>query len=299
MSWQLVARKDFEDAIRSWMLWAIIGVFVTLMVIVTAGANANTEGAPEFAEFVNFFTTLGGELLIPLTALMVGYLAITGERQSGSLRLLFGLTHDRRGVMIGKLTSRAGVMVIAALVTCVTAGVMGIVLGSPVPLDTFLVFTGFTVLLALSFIGIAIGVSARSATRMRSMGGVIGSYVLFVVLWQPIVAGIHYLSYGELAGLEPPEWYLFAKLLNPIEAYRQAMMLLIDETVFGLFGWEFMVENLGEGAQQGSTELMLTNRVAGDLPIYLSEWAIVVVLLVWFIVPVALGYRAFEDADLN
>lgn len=60
-----------------------------------------------------------------------------------------------------------------------------------------------------------------------------------------------------------------------------------------------MVENLGEGAQDGSAELMLTNRVAGDPPIYLSEWAIVVVFVVWFVVPVALGYRAFENADLN
>lgn len=297
MTWQQVARKDFEDTIRSWMLWSILGVFIALMVIITAGANAGSEGAPEFAEFVNFFTTLGGELLIPLTALIVGYLAITGERESGSLRILFGLSHDRRDVMVGKLTSRTGVMIIAAIVTCITAGVMGVVLGSDVPTDTFLAFSGFTILLALAFTGIAVGVSARSATRVRSMGGVIASYVLFVVLWQPLIAGIHYLVYGELAGLEAPEWYLFLKLLNPIEAYRQAMMLLIDETVFGLFGWEFMVEDLG--AEAGTVELVLSNRVAGELPIYLSEWAILAVFLFWFTVPLLLGYRSFSRADLN
>jgi ABC-2 type transport system permease protein len=77
------------------------------------------------------------------------------------------------------------------------------------------------------------------------------------------------------------------------------MSLLIDGFVPALVGWENIVEDVPASAFQGQEPLMVSNRIAGDVPFYLTEWFAAVILLVWIIVPIAIGYRRFERADLN
>jgi len=298
MSWRAVARKDFEDVVRSRMVWSILGVFVLLMAIVVLGASSNSGQDVGLANVVNFFSTLGGELLVPLTALIVGYMAIAGERESGSLRILFGLSHGRRDVLVGKATSRVTTMVVVATVACVSAAVLSLVVFGSMPADIFVGFLVLTVALATAFTGIALGVSAATGSRRGAMGGAVGSYVFFTILWNPIVAGVHYAVEGELAGIDAPSWYLFLQRLSPLEAYRQGLMELLGENIFGLFGWEFIVEDVDQQAMADGG-LVVSNRVGGDLPFYLTDWFAVLILLVWLVVPVALGLRYFEAADLN
>ncbi|QCS42669.1 ABC transporter permease subunit [Natrinema versiforme] len=297
MTWVAIARKDFEDIVRSRMIWGIIGIFLVLMGIVTVGASSQIED-PAATDVIFFFTNVGGQLFVPIIALVVGYMAIVGERQSGSLRILFGLSHNRRDVLFGKLASRTGVIAAATLIACVFTVVLMLALFGSLPVRTVLAFVALTLLLGAAFTAIAVGVSAMTATRTQAMGGAIGSYILFTLLWHPLVAGLHYLLEGDLVGLEAPGWYLFALRLNPLEAYRQAMSLLVDGYVPALVGWETIVEDVPQGAFQQGT-LAVSDRVVGDVPFYLSEWFAAVVLAVWIVVPVAIGYRRFERADLN
>lgn len=298
MSWHLVARKDFEDVIRSWLLWSIIGVFLLLMGIIGLAASTNDlSNAGDTALYV-LFNSLGAQLLIPVTALVVGYMAITAERQSGSLRILFGLSHSREDVVFGKLLSRASAIIVATVVVCVALLALIFALVGSVTATTYLTFFGLTILLALSFTGIAVGISAMTGSRAKAMGAAIGSYVFFALLYHPIVAGIHYAVNGELAGYSAPEWYFLLQRLDPMTAYRETLSLLTGEYMWPMIGWPRMVEDLPQGAT-AENGLLLTNRLGSTLPVYLSEWFSVAVLLAWFAVPVALGYWRFKRADLN
>ncbi|MFC4246222.1 ABC transporter permease [Natribaculum luteum] len=298
MSYRLVARKDFEDVVRSKMLWSILGVFVLLMAIISFGIGTNDLGDATWVEILGLFNSLGAQLLIPVTALIFGYMAIAGERQSGSLRILFGLSHDRRDVVFGKFCSRVAIMVVAAVLLClVTLGVALALFGVP-DVGTFLAFAGLTVLLAASFTGIAVGISSLTGNRAKAMGGAIGSYVVFVLLWHPFVAAVHYLSAGELVGYDAPSWYFLLLRLNPLVAYRDALGLLTDQYLWPIIGWSTIVEDVSMEQASGDA-LLLTNRLSGDLPFYLTEWGSVVVLLAWLVVPVAVGYWHFSRADLN
>lgn len=298
MSWQQVARKDFEDVIRSWLLWSIVGVFLLLLGIIGLAVSGDDLGGSDGGALYATFNTLGAQLLVPITALVLGYMAITAERQSGSLRILFGLSHDREDVIAGKLVSRMGAMTVATLVVCVA--MLGLILAKvgSVDLSLYVPFLGLTLLLALAFVGIAVGISASTGSRAKSMGGAIGSYVFFLLLWQPLIAAIHYALKGELAGYYAPEWYFFLRRLNPITAYREAMGQLTGQYLWPMVGWSQLVEDLPEGATENDG-LLLSNRVQGDLPFYLQEWVSVVVLLAWFAIPVVIGYWRFERADLN
>ena len=106
MNWLVIARKEFDDAIRSRLLWgvvAFVAVLVsltmlvpTLVPVLDADVLAGIGAASEFAA-----------MLVPILALVAAYLAIAGERESGSLRLLLGLEPSRGTVVVGKFVERA------------------------------------------------------------------------------------------------------------------------------------------------------------------------------------------------
>lgn len=299
MTWTQIASKDFEDAVRSRMIWAAIGVFVVLMGIVTLSAATGDLSEAEPADLIPMFSNIGGQLLVPIIALMVGYMAIVGERQSGSLRVLFGLSYNRRSVYVGKLASRIGVILVATLAACALAIVLSLALFGSIPVSTFLGFTLITMLFGATFTSIAVAISAMTDSRATAMGSAIGSYILFVMLWYPAVAGIHYLVEGELAGTEAPTWYFFLLRLNPLEAYVQTTSSLAGQFIGGIINWQNIVEDVSVDMLRDPETLMLSNRVSGDIPFYLSDWFAAVTMLVWIVVPAVIGYRAFRTADLN
>lgn len=298
MSVSLVVRKDLEDVVRSKLLWAILGMFVFLMGVVAVGASAGGLEDAEPVDMLTLFVNLGAYLMVPVAAIFAGYLSIAGERLSGSLRVLFGLGHGRSDVFFGKLASRsAAILVVTAVSLLVTVALMLAVFGGLPATGTFVAFVVLTLLLAVAFTAISVAVSAVGSTRYRAMGGAIGAYLVFVMFWYPVVAGIHYVVEGARPGHQVPEWYLFLQLLNPLEAYRHAIMELTGRTAFGLIGWSSIVEDVGAPGETGS--LAPSARIAGDLPIYLSEWFAGVVLVAWIALAAAFGYWQFQRADLN
>lgn len=299
MTWAQVARKDFEDSIRSRMLWAAMAAFVLLMGIVVGAAATGDLSEADPTNLIVVFSQLGGQLLVPIVALMIGYMAIVGERESGSLRVLFGLSHSRSDVFAGKFVSRLGVIGVAALVACGVAIALAVLLFGSIDAGTFLGFVAVTLLLGAAFTSIAVCVSAMTASRAQAMAGAIGAYVLFIMLWHPIVAGLHYALNGELVGVEGPAWYFLLLRFNPLTAYVHTTGSLADQFINGLIGWETIVEDVALSQLQQPDALLLSNRVSGDLPYYLSDWSAGLILLAWVVVPAAVGYWRFEAADLN
>lgn len=298
MSWTLVARKDFEDVIRSYMLWSILGVSLLFLAIISFGITTGSTDEAGQSTVYELFNTVGAQILLPLMALVFAYMAIAGERESGSLRILFGLTHGRSDVMIGKLVSRTITMAVSMVIAGGVVLALILVQFDSLNLGDFLVFFVLTQLLVLAFTGIGIGISALASTRVRAMGGAVGSYVALFIIWNPLAAALHYGLEGELAGLAAPDWYLFFLNLNPLNTYRYTLGNQLGEYMGTFVGWPAIVENIPEEQlTTDTTALLLTNR-ANDA-FYTADWFAVLVFLVWFAVPVIIGYWQFQRTDLN
>ena len=294
----LIARKDFEDTVRSRMVWAVTGVFVFLMLVIVTGAATDGSDDGAATDLIPLVVDIGGQLFIPILALIVGYMAIVGERQSGSLRVLFGLSYSRWDVFAGKLLSRLGVIAVATLVACLVALGLTLVLIQAFAFS-LLAFFGLTILLGMVFTSIAVAVSAIADSRMQAMAGAIGSYVVFALFWHPLVAGVHYLVEGALPGYDAPNWYFLLLRLSPLEIYTQVSGEVADQFIWLLVGWENIVEDIPEETMQEQNALLLSNRVSGELPVYLQDWTAVPILLAWIVIPLAIGYWRFDGADLN
>lgn len=295
-TWRAVATKDFEDAIQSRMLWGLIAVFISFLVMALLSAE---QLFPD-AVAVDAAKALAGvamlaQLFIPGIALVAGYMAVVGERRSGSLRVLLSYPFSRRDVVGGKLVGRLLVTGTALTVGyAVASGLVVILYGVP-DVDAFLGFVGAGVLVGLTFTGLAVGGSAAAATRGRAMTLTIGSFMGMVFFWRPVIVGLYYAVTGALPGIQAHSWYFVLKRLNPLEAFRVLSSAALDEQVRPVP--ELPLE--GVPATTPPKQLELANRIAGEVPFYLEDWVSVVVLVAWGLIPVMVGYWRFEHADLG
>jgi ABC-2 type transport system permease protein len=281
MSWAVVARKDFQDAIRSRGLIVMTVVFTLLYAGAAYAYTFIGSSDPQAASILSLisFLLLPAAILVPIVGVFAGYRAIAGERESGSIKLLLGLPHTRRDVVVGKVIGRSTVVTVSTLVGFLVAAVVAVVLYDSFPAVDFVSFGALTVVFALAFVGIGVGVSAATGSTTKAIIGAFGVFGLFQFLWGEIPKLINYAINGSYGfGGQRPNWsYLFAQL-DPQNAYR----LTVNEWV----------------VQSPLQEAVYQQVFGGDVPLFFSPWFALAVLLLWVLVPAGLGYLAFERADL-
>lgn len=287
MSVPLVAKKDFQDASRSKVLWILSGLYVLLIsAMVWAFAEfesllAGDEAAAAAQQGVSFnlylFMAGATTLFISATALVVSYKSIAGERESGQLKLLLGLPHSRLDVLLGKVVGRTAVLAVPVLLGFAVALVVAFGLGVEVVVTEYVVFALLTVLYALVYVSIVVGVSAMARTSTQATAGAISIFVVLEVLWELIptitVFGYYYVT-DQPIPVSPaayPEWFYIVTRLAPTAAYNVARNAVLPKSA---------------SVTIDSSSFLL------------QDWLGFVVLALWLVVPLVVGYWRFEAADL-
>lgn len=273
MSWEVVARKDFQDSVRSRWLQGLTVLFVVLV----AGVIWVLRPGP--GETVSSNQVLNSLLLkdalvttlVPLIALVVAYNAVVGERESGSLKLLLSLPHSRADVVAGKVIGRSAAFGVAVLVGFLLPA-LALALG-PLQFEvgSFVGFTLLTALLGAVFVAIAVGASAAVPSNTLAIGITVGLYFLFVPLWGavqiPLQLYFQVSSPPAWLSLTGPEVIRLLRLLNPTGAFKIVTNAYLGSTLF-----------------------------AGDQArLHLGATAM---LLAWLLAPPLFGLWRFERADL-
>jgi ABC-2 type transport system permease protein len=294
MTWQAVARKDFQDAVRSRWLWALSAIFVGLFVggAYFLGSNLNGEAQQQVTANA-FFQSIVGQLLItlivPLVAIVISYGAIVGERESGSLKLLLSLPHSRLDAVVGKTVGRSGVVAVPIFVGLLLASIVLAVYGVGIDVIDFIIFGILTMLLGVVFVSLAVGVSAAASTNRRAMLGSVGLFFVFTFLWnrvRQILSLVNDQLSLNLELMELVKYGLFIKYFNPVRAYQTLAARLYSDTV--------LQARLYDSGMVGQ---MIQQQLDG-VPFYLSDTVVMAQFLLWLFVPLALGYVVFDDADL-
>lgn len=266
MSWVAVARKDYRDAVRARWLWALTGI-VVLLLLAAAALSMRLSGQ---GETISSDSIINGFLLptlittvLPLAALVVSYDSITGEQSSGSLKLLLSLPHSRSEVVAGKLVGRS-----AAVATPVVLGfvVPALLLAvGPVAFDPlgYVAFVALTAVLGAAFVGIALGLSAATASHRLALAGSVAAFFLFVPLWKAIQFPLQLalMAQGTSLPVAPGTLIHYLDLVNPTGAYKYLLRTI---------------------ATSQSQDVLLA----------------LALLYAWIIVPPLLGALVFERRDL-
>jgi ABC-2 type transport system permease protein len=272
-----VARNDFLNVRRSKLLW-----FVCALYALFSGLFFYVGSTGDLLDVNRQLFNMSGiaVLIIPLVAVVAAYLAIAGERESGSIRIRLGLPTTRLELVLGKFLSRATMVFIAVLLALLVAAGLSVALYPDPDLSAFPTFGVLISLFALAYVSIALGISAATATRARAMGYSIGYFFVFNVLWlagQFSVAAALRFVFKDTLGLKLGQnFYDFIISLSPASAYLNSLYLVFDPSNFG-------------------PQLP----PLGDVPWYLSPEFSAVVLVGWFVLPLVVGYLVFRRAELS
>lgn len=278
MSLVAVTRKEFLDSIRSYTLLGLIVLFVAFAVFLAA-----IQWIPDMMGSAGNTNTLAllnsmrqpSVYLVPLVGLMVGYKAVAGERTSGSIRLVLGLPNTRSEVFFGKVIGQTAVVSVAILVGYGAAALVALISYESFALVEFGLYTLLTLLYALVCVSIAVGFSAGTKSRKRALAGAVTVYSLILLFWDGVVAVLQTLTVGYRVPVgEQPAWLSVVFSLNPSTAFAHTARAVIPEY-----------------REITRFPYLQTN--------FWQDWYGFIVIGLWVVVPLAVGYLRFSRADIE
>ncbi len=271
----VVARQEFVLASRSrWtQIFALVFGGLSFAVASSGYILSGGRGVQDFARTAVSLVQLV-ILLVPLTSLLVGVMALASER--GAAELVFSQPISRRSVLFGKLL---GLFLALAAAQGIGFGAAGLAISWEAGDEgaaRFLMLAAGSLALTAVFLAVAAWISAgaqghgRARAQAIALAAWFGAVVLFDVA---ALAAASLLRSGSASRL-----LVVSVLVNPVDAVRTGTLLGIEGvTAFGAASLAF---------------LRFTRGPAG------AAAAIAASVILWVAVPAWLAARRLERADI-
>lgn len=259
-----LAAKEFRDRMRNRWVLAVALVFTVFSLVIAYFGGAQ-QGAVGFRSIEFTIASLVSLViyLIPLIALLLGFDAVVGERERGSLDLLLALPITRGELLLGKYLGLAAALTLS---TVAGFGLVAVLLYKQMSWSGVYHYAGFmlsSVLLGLAFLSLAVLVSVLARDRTRASGLAIAMWFFFVLVFDLLLLGVLVASGGGFGG-DALAWLL---LLNPADVFRILNVFSLDDvrTMYGLSS--IVPPALGRPGVMGGVMLAWI-----ALPLLLARW---------------------------
>ncbi|MDC8786443.1 ABC transporter permease [Roseateles koreensis] len=266
-----LAAKEFRDRMRNRWVLAVALVFTLFSLAITYfGGSAQGQIGPRSIEFIIASLVSLVIYLIPLIALLLGFDAVVGERERGSLDLLLALPITRLELLLGKYLGLASALTLSTLAGFgLVAGLLYRQFGWA-GLYHYLGFVLSAVLLGLAFLSLAVLLSVLARERTRASGLAIALWFFFVLVFDLLLLGL------LVAGADGSSWLsgdalAYLMLLNPADVFR----------ILNIFSLEDMRTLYGLGTLVP--------------PAMAKPWLMGLVMGAWIVVPLALARWRFRS----
>lgn len=233
-----VRRLSFRELAGSFRnYWFVVnsGVFVVggLLLVLFGQQDASVLGYRGYARALAGLMQLA-LFLIPLMALFPAGAALAGEREVGTLDYLLAQPVTRGEVYAGKWAGVASAVGLSLLLGFGVTGAIAAVKG--VPLGIILALLGLALLLALTFVSLGLWISAGASSQTRATSLGLTAWLFLVAL-----GSLGFMGAFVAWGLRPEVLEIWA-FVNPVEAFRMAMVAILDPKmeVLGPVGVELL-----------------------------------------------------------
>lgn len=263
----IVAAKELRERIRDRWIVAVALVFAAFALLI-AYFGAAQQGAVGFRGIEVTIASLTSLViyLVPIIVFLLGYDAVAGERERGSLDLLLSLPLTRLELLLGKFLGLAAAFAVSTLAGFGLAAVAIAYQADVHALYHFARFVLSAVLLGMAFLSMAVMVSVLAWDRARAGAAAIALWFFFVLVFDLALLGVLVMTGGRIGGELVP--YLL--LANPADVFR----------IFNVFGMEEVRNLYG---------------LATVLPPRLADpWFLGAVMALWIIAPLGIAAWRFR-----
>ena len=262
-----IAYKEFRDRIRN--RWVIsVAVIFTLFALAITYFGSAQQGEVGLRNIEATIASLVSLViyLIPLIALILGYDAVVGERERGSLDLLLSMPITRLELLLGKFAGLSAALTTATLAGFGLVGLLIAYQADPGALYHYAGFMFSAILLGMVFLSLAVMVSVMAKDRARASGAAIAVWFLFVLVYDLVLLGVLVLSGGSFG----EQFFPLLLLLNPADIFR----------ILNIFSME---------------DLKVFYGLATVFPASLSSpWLLGTMMVAWIVMPLTVAFWRFK-----
>src|SRR5699024_5857864 len=284
-----VSRREFYNSFSNRIFLLILVGFIVVGLMPMSLSPTAVETLGGAASLGDVQPTVG--LLVPLIAAALGYRAVIGERESGTIRILAGTRLSRAEIVLGKTLGRS--------LTTLLFVVPGVCLVTIVDILRYGAFApvtalGFFVLLSLYILAvttIVVSLSTLASSSVQASVLVFITAIAGLLLWSDVVVAIVWnLLTGTVPGneLRYSNAFEFVTRLSPNDAYYVLSNWLLGAPI----GTDSAASQIAETAR------MATAGTGSAQPIYLTPWFSFVPLVGWPIGLLSVAIWRFDHESL-
>ncbi|MBK8640170.1 MAG: ABC transporter permease subunit [Chromatiaceae bacterium] len=220
----LTAQTDILESLRAkWFLvYSFIFGGLVALLFVFGLTESRVMGFTGLSRLMVTYIQLAMAIL-PVFVLITTVRSVAGDREAGIYEYLLSLPIGLAAWFWGKLVGRFLVVFLPVFLAMVAAIAWGAGKGAEVPWALFIYYTGLLMALAWCFLGLAMLLSTltRSADVAQASA---------FVLWLTLLLFLDLILLGVMIrGHLPPETAVAIALINPLQVFRTAAMLLLDQ----------------------------------------------------------------------
>lgn len=272
---RLCAKQEFTLAVRSrWtQTFAVAFAALALTVAVSGYVLSGGSGVQDFARTAASLVQLV-ILLVPLTALLLGVLALASDR--GNAELLFSQPVPRGAILLGRVLGIYQALVSAQAMGFGAAGLVIYAQAGEEGLSGFLVVVAAGIVLTAICLGLSAVIAAGNVGRRRSR-----ALALALVAWLVLVVVADLAALGVASLLRSgaaSRLLITAAIVNPVGAVRTSALLLIEGT-----------------AAFGAASLALLRFAGGPVA---AAVVLAGSIAFWLVLPFLIAVRRLSRADI-
>ncbi len=239
----LTAYADIIESLRARWFLVYSTVFGGLIVILFAFglAESRVMGFTGLSRLLITYIQLSMAML-PIFVLITTVRSVAGDREAGVFEYLLSLPITLRDWFWGRVFGRFFVVFLPVLLAMLGAAAWGAWgLDARVPWDLLLYYTALLMALAWCFLGIGMLISTLARSADVAQGAAFVVWLILLLFLDLILLGV--LIQEHL----PPESAVAIALVNPMQVFRTASMMLFDPQLVLLGPTAYVIlDNFGQ-----------------------------------------------------
>jgi len=219
----LAVKTDVLESIRSKWFFAYSLIFggIIVMLLIFGLTESRIMGFTGLSRLLVTYIQLSMAIL-PIFILITTVRSVAGDREAGIFEYLLSLPISLFGWFWGKMIGRFIVVFLPVILAILFAFAWGSFKGADIPWNLFFAYSGLLLALIWCFLGMGMLISTLARSTDVAQGSAFFLWLVFLLLLDLMLLGFIIKQQVD------PNFVITIALLNPLQVFRTAAMLLFD-----------------------------------------------------------------------